>query len=42
MINKNAVQIETNSYALCFSEMQKFDEETLEIFKEFAAKFLDE
>ena len=39
---KNAVQNETMSYALGFGEKSKFDETTLEIFKEFGAKSIDE
>ena len=35
---KNCVQSETESYALGFGEMSKFDETTLRIFKEFGAK----
>ena len=35
---KNAVQNETSRYALGFGDKSKFDETTLEIFKEFAAK----
>ena len=36
--NKNAIQNETGSYALGFGEKSKFDEATLNIFKEFTAK----
>ena len=39
---KNAVQNETMSYALGFGEKSKFDEATLEIFKEFGAKSIDQ
>ena len=39
---KNAVQSETASYALGFGEKSKFDEMTLQIFKEFAAKLVGE
>ena len=35
---KNTVQNETESFALGFGEKSKFDETTLEIFKEFGAK----
>ena len=35
---KNTVQSETESYALGFGEKSKFDETTLEVFKEYAAK----
>ena len=35
---KNVVQNETSSYALGFGIKSKFDEMTLEIFKEFGAK----
>ena len=35
---KNAVQNETESYSLGFGEKSKFDQTTLRIFKEFAAK----
>ena len=38
---KNAVQNETMSYALGFGEKSKFDETTLNIFKEFTAKSED-
>ena len=37
--NSNAIQNETASFALGFGEKSKFDERTLEIFKEFTAKF---
>ena len=40
--NKNAIQNETASYTLGFGEKSKFDETTLAIFKEFAAKSADE
>ena len=39
---KNTVQNETESYALGFGEKSKFDETTLEIFKEYAAKTVGE
>ena len=39
---KNTVQNETESYALGFGEMSKFDETTLEIFKEYCAKTVGE
>ena len=39
---KNTVQSETQSYALGFGEKSKFDETTLEIFKEFGAKVIGE
>ena len=35
---KNAVQSETESYALGFGEKSLFDESTLKIFQEFGAK----
>ena len=36
--NKNAIQNETDSFALGFGEKSKFDETTLQIFREFSAK----
>ena len=39
---KNAVQNETESYALGFGEKSKFDQTTLQIFKEFGAKVVGE
>ena len=39
---KNAVQNESARYALGFGEKSKFDETTLEIFKEFGAKSVGE
>ena len=39
---KNAVQNETESYALGFGDKSKFDQTTLEIFKEFGAKVVGE
>ena len=38
----NAVVNETEEYALGFGEMSKFDEKTLNIFKEFSARLSDE
>lgn len=35
---KNAIQNETTTFTLGFGEKSKFDETTLNIFKEFAAK----
>ena len=35
---KNTVQNETESYVLGFGDKSKFDETTLEIFKEFGAR----
>ena len=35
---KNAIQNETSSFALGFGEKSKFDETTLDIYKEFSAK----
>ena len=40
--NKNAIQNETASFALGFGEKSKFDETTLQIFKEFSAKSTNE
>ena len=39
---KNAIQNETQSYALGFGDRSKFDETTLEIFKEYGAKTVGE
>ena len=39
---KNAVQNETESYALGFGDKSKFDQTTLQIFKEFGAKVVGE
>ena len=39
---KNTVQNETSSYALGFGDKSKFDETTLEIFKEYSAKTVGE
>ena len=39
---KNSVVNETSSYTLGFGEKTKFDEITLEIFKEFSAKASDQ
>ena len=39
---KNTVQNETQSYALGFGEKTKFDEATLEIFREYGAKIVGE
>ena len=37
---KNAVQNETQSYALGFGERSEFDKKTLLVFKEFGAKLI--
>ena len=37
---KNTVQNETESYVLGFGDKSKFDETTLEIFKEFGARIV--
>ena len=39
---QNCVQNETSRYTLGFGEKSKFDEATLEIFKEFGAKSVGE
>ena len=39
---KNAIQNETESYELGFGERSKFDQTTLQIFKEFGAKVVGE
>lgn len=39
---KNAIQNETASYALGFGEKSRFDETTLNIFREFGAKSAEE
>ena len=39
---KNAIQNETSSFALGFGEKSKFDETTLDIYKEFSAKSTNE